>query len=128
MIKDALLALRDLLIVPAAPPPAAGPLYFSLTSSAARAGFPAYYAAHADAVRNAVAVALGLLLLAGVLLLRALARAALTAVAAATGGEGAVRALEEEEAAEGTLPDNAFWAGTLARQREREALEKEKRA
>lgn len=119
-LGDALRAVRDLLIPPAAPPPARSPPYDAVIQAAARAGFPAFYAAHPAAVRNAAALVFGLLLLGAVLTVRALVRAAAMAVAAATGGAAAVRALEAEEREEGTLPDNAFWRGTLARRREAE--------
>lgn len=114
-------AVRDLLIPPAASPPSRAPPYYdAVIQAAARAGFPAFYAAHPAVVRNAAALLFGLLLLGTVLMVRALVRAAAVALAAATGGAAAVRALEAEEREEGTLPDNAFWRGTLARRREAE--------
>jgi hypothetical protein len=116
-MRDILLALRDLLIPPNAPPPHASARYHALLAAARRAGFPALYAAHPAAVRNSVALLLGLLLLVMVLGVRAAVR---TTMRVAVGGERARRELEAEERAEDTLPDNAFWAGTLARRRERE--------
>ena len=95
-MSDILLALRDLLIPPASRPPAS-PRYDAIIAAAARANFPAFYAAHPAAVRNGAALLLGLLLLGAVLAVRAVVRVAAAAAAAATGGAAAVRALEEEE-------------------------------